>query len=87
VCGCSNGQRSITCSKQDGRFVGEAIGGRELRRLVLVAAGAWTPAAQLADVVWTTGQPVVRRVENPPHERRAFRLGRRHLAALVRFRH
>jgi glycine/D-amino acid oxidase-like deaminating enzyme len=56
--------------QQDGRFVGvKAIDGRELRAdLVLVAAGAWTPALlpHLADVMWTTGQPVVHfRVENP----------------------
>ena len=45
------------------------IDGRELRAdLVLVAAGAWTPALlpHLGDVMWATGQPVVHfRVEDP----------------------
>src|SRR4051812_10720757 len=43
--------------------------GRELRAdVVLVAAGAWTPALlpKLDEVMWATGQPVVHfRVENP----------------------
>jgi glycine/D-amino acid oxidase-like deaminating enzyme len=43
--------------------------GRELRAdVVLIAAGAWTPALQptLGDVMWATGQPVVHfRVDNP----------------------
>ena len=56
--------------EQDGRVVGvQAIDGRELRAdLVLVAAGAWTPALlpHLAGVMWATGQPVVHfRVEHP----------------------
>jgi glycine/D-amino acid oxidase-like deaminating enzyme len=56
--------------EQDGCFVGvKAIDGRELRAdLVLIAAGAWTPALlpHLGDVMWTTGQPVAHfRVENP----------------------